>query len=82
MNNQNNNVINNYFKNEIKLLNGGFNKNNSYNNTSYLLKDTGINRWENLFFDPQKNSIEPFNRIGQNTVLQSLDEYSSKCNYK
>ena len=38
------------------------------------LRGTGWNRWETLFFNPQDNSIEPFNRIGTNTVLNTLDE--------
>ena len=39
----------------------------------------GINRWESLFFDPQKNSIEPFKRIGQNSVLPVLDAHAQYC---
>ena len=40
------------------------------------VKDLTKNRWENLFFDPQKNSIEPFNRLGDDTYLQ-LDNYEN-----
>ena len=47
-------------------------------NNAFELKGVGINRWEPLFFDPQKNSIEPFQRNGQNTVLATLDE-SLQC---
>ena len=39
----------------------------------------GINRWESLFFDPQKNCIEPFKRIGQNSVLPVLDAHAKDC---
>jgi len=39
----------------------------------------GINRWQYLFFDPQKNSIEPFQRIGQNSVLPVLDAHEKDC---
>lgn len=39
----------------------------------------GINRWQYLFFDPQKNSIEPFQRIGQNSVLPVLDAQEQNC---
>lgn len=39
----------------------------------------GINRWQPLFFDPQKNSIEPFRRIGDNSVLPFLDRQESQC---
>jgi len=40
---------------------------------------SGINRWQHLFFDPQKNSIEPFRRIGENTVLPLLDTHAKEC---
>ena len=39
----------------------------------------GWNRWQYLFFDPQKNCIEPFPRIGTNSVLQTLDTHQSMC---
>ena len=48
-------------------------------NNAFELKGVGINRWEPLFFDPQKNSIEPFRRIGDNTVLHTLDQHVSDC---
>jgi hypothetical protein len=48
-------------------------------NNAFELKGVGINRWEPLFFDPQKNSIEPFRRIGDNTVLHTLDQHVSEC---
>jgi len=35
----------------------------------------GINRWEPLFYDPQKNCIEKFTRGGENSVLNTLDTY-------
>jgi len=47
-------------------------------NNPQELRGTGWNRWEPLFFNPQKNSIEPFKRIGTNTVLETLDE-SLQC---
>ena len=28
-------------------------------NNAFELKGVGINRWESLFFDPQKNAVEP-----------------------
>ena len=49
-------------------------------NNAFELKGVGINRWEPLFFDPQKNSIEPFIRIGNNTVLATLDQHVQECN--
>jgi len=39
----------------------------------------GINRWQHLFFDPQKNCIEPFKRIGENSVTPFLDRQESQC---
>ena len=39
------------------------------------LTGVGINRWEPLFFDPQKNCIENFRRGGENSVLNTLDAY-------
>ena len=39
----------------------------------------GINRWQYLFFNPQKNCIEPFRRIGENSVLPILDRQESQC---
>ena len=47
--------------------------------TPYVAIGTGINRWESLFFDPQKNCIEPFPRIGMNTVLPVLDNQAKSC---
>ena len=76
--NDNSNI---YSQSHSKLMNGGFDQNN-YGKNSYELKGIGFNRWENLFFDPQKNSIEPFQRIGQNTVLFSLDKHLSECGNK
>lgn len=40
-----------------------------------ILTGVGINRWEPLFFDPQKNCIENFRRGGENSVLNTLDAY-------
>ena len=48
-------------------------------NNAFELKGVGFNRWEPLFFDPQKNSIEPFRRIGENTVLETLDQHVKDC---
>ena len=36
------------------------------------------NRWLELHLNPQNNSIEPFNRNGQNSVLNTLDTFE-KC---
>ena len=48
-------------------------------NNPFELKGVGINRWEPLFFDPQKNCIEPFDRNGSNTVLEVLDKHFEEC---
>ena len=75
-----NNSFQNYNVNESsqKIINGGFDKNN-YDKNLCELSGVGINRWEPLFFDPQKNSIEPFQRIGENTVLHTLDQHVEEC---
>ena len=67
------------FKPSTNLKDGYFHQESSLlTNNSRELRGTGWNRWEPLFFDPQKNSIEPFQRIGTNTVLSTLDE-SLQC---
>ena len=48
-------------------------------NNQVELVGKGWNRWQYLFFDPQKNCIEPFQRSGQNSVLQELDHHSKQC---
>jgi len=64
----------------IHFEDGGFHQESSrLTNNAYELKGVGINRWEPLFFDPQKNSIEPFRRLGDDTVLQTLDQHVSEC---
>tara|TARA_B110001469_G_scaffold118208_1_gene124769 strand:- start:160 stop:633 length:474 start_codon:yes stop_codon:yes gene_type:complete len=46
------------------------------NNPPFDLKEYGINRWEYLQIDPQANAIEPFKRIGVNTILETLDTHT------
>jgi hypothetical protein len=43
------------------------------------LKEQGINRFQFLYLDPQKNAIEPFPRLGHNTVLETLDNHKTLC---
>lgn len=50
-------------------------------NNAIELKGVGINRFDFLPFDPQKNSIEPFKRIGENTVLDVLDKHNNECKF-
>ena len=54
-------------------------ENTRLTNNAFELKGVGFNRWEPLFFDPQKNCIEPFRRIGDNTVLHTLDQHVQDC---
>ena len=44
------------------------------------LKEFGINRFEWPQIDPQANAIEPFRRIGENSVLLTLDNHNTFCN--
>tara|TARA_B100001094_G_scaffold333230_1_gene409658 strand:- start:396 stop:833 length:438 start_codon:yes stop_codon:yes gene_type:complete len=46
---------------------------------SFDFREFGINRWEFLPIDPQKNAVEPFRRLGENTVLQTLDAHKTHC---
>ena len=39
------------------------------------IRGMGINRWYNLYKNPQENSIERFPRIGMNSVLDVLDTH-------
>ena len=50
-------------------------------NNAFELKGVGINRFDWLPFDPQKNCVEPFRRLGENTVLFSLDKHGKECPY-
>ena len=47
----------------------------------YELTGIGFSRFDYLPFDPQKNSIEPFRRLGENTVLFTLDKHETECKY-
>ena len=48
----------------------------------FELLGKGWNRWQYLFFDPQKNCIEPFPRIGNDSVNQILDSHKAMCESK
>ena len=52
--------------------------NSRISDPAFDLKEFGINRWEHLQINPQDNCIEPFRRLGVNTVLDTLDKHS-KC---
>ncbi len=53
--------------------------NSRLSDPAFDLKEFGINRWEWLPIDPQKNAVEPFRRIGENTVLDTLDNHQTFC---
>ena len=54
--------------------------NSRLSDPAFDLKEYGINRWEWLPIDPQNNAVEPFRRLGDNTVLQTLDAHTTNCN--
>ena len=57
-----------------------FEQNNSrLSDPAFDLKEFGINRWEWLPIDPQKNAVEPFRRLGENTILETLDAHETLC---
>lgn len=67
-------------KHMLNFKDGGYHQISSrLTNNAFELKGVGINRWEPLFFDPQKNAVEPFRRIGDNTVLHTLDQHVNDC---
>ena len=39
------------------------------------IEGRGLNRWYNLYLNPQENCIEQFPRIGMNSVLDVLDNH-------
>ena len=39
------------------------------------IRGVGLNRWYNLYKNPQDNCIESFQRIGMNSVLDVLDNH-------
>ena len=41
------------------------------------IRGAGLNRWYNLYKNPQENCIEKFPRIGLNSVLDELDNHKS-----
>ena len=53
--------------------------NSRISDPAFDLKEFGINRWQWLPIDPQKNAVEPFRRLGENTVLQTLDAHVTIC---
>ena len=41
------------------------------------IRGVGLNRWYNLYKNPQENCIEKFPRLGMNSVLDTLDNHKS-----
>ena len=56
-------------------------ENTRLTNNAFELKGVGVNRFDFLPFDPQKNSVEPFRRLGENTVLGVLDKHETECKF-
>ena len=54
-------------------------ENTSLVNNPLDMKEFGINRFEWPQIDPQANAIEPFIRIGDNSVLMTLDNHKTFC---
>ena len=68
------------FQSPIHGEDGFFDQVNSrLSDPAFDLKEYGINRWQWLPIDPQKNAVEPFRRIGENTVLGVLDNHETHC---
>ena len=57
----------------------GYNLANLNPDNPIPLVGKGWNRWNPLFFDPQKNCIEKFQRGGENSVLHELDYHTKLC---
>ena len=53
----------------VEMYNKQYNKDISCD----TVKNYNLNRWYNLYKNPLDNSIEPFNRIGENSVLNLLN---------
>ena len=56
-------------------------ENSRLTNNSLELKGVGINRFDWVPFNPQNNCLEPFRRLGENTVLFTLDRHTNDCPY-
>ena len=68
------------FQDPIHGDDGFFNPVNSrQDDPAFDLKEFGINRWEALPLNPQVTALEPFLRIGENTVLNVLDNHKTLC---
>jgi len=62
------------FENKVVLNN----KTEEWANASgpeLTIRGMGLNRWYNLYKNPQDNCVESFPRIGMNSVLDTLDNH-------
>ena len=50
------------------------------NNPPSLLRGQVKNRWDDIPKDPLKNILEPFNRLGEDTYLSTMDDDGSEEN--
>ena len=74
-----NNLKNSNVNNVTELNTIPFNTEHTHlTNPALNIKGMSKNRWLELHLNPQNNSIEPFRRIGQNSVLNTLDNFD-KC---
>lgn len=64
----------------INLEDGFFHQESTLlSNPPSLLRGQVKNRWENVHKDPMQNILEPFNRLGEDTYLQTMDD-DETCN--
>ena len=63
----------------INLEDGFFHQESTLlSNPPSLLRGQVKNRWENVHKDPMQNILEPFNRLGEDTYLQTMDDDATR----
>ena len=61
--------------NYLNLEDGFFHQESTLlNNPPSLLRGQVKNRWESVHKDPMQNILEPFNRLGEDTYLATMDK--------
>ena len=63
------NIKDGFFHQESTLL----------SNPPSLLRGQTKNRWIELYKDPIENSLEPFDRLGENTYISLMDREEKEC---
>ena len=53
--------------------------NSRLSDPAFDLREYGINRWEWLPIDPQKNAVEPFRRLGENSSFFKYWTHKTTC---